>query len=243
MEKTARNAIKIPQNAKKNTNTTRTFLVLLFWLVIALLFLGSYTNLLSKGESPTQRTILLHKKLITIEGIDIKLDGLEVASPHPNLQLEVSVTEGFLHTKGKSSKSVSLFGPAESINEQLATLVFKGTKSAVLTLAAFLPGQDNNLFTQTVPVEVESLYEAVQREVSLLIKTHERPKSLVNLVTSIRHFYPSIRILVADDSRKPIFKSNFSIDYYPLEYDLGLSASRNYLLDKVRPYFLCKTQV
>ena len=35
--------------------------------------------------------------------------------------------------------------------------------------------------------------------VTILIKTHERPQSLKQLITSIRKFYPRTTVLVADD--------------------------------------------
>lgn len=81
----------------------------------------------------------------------------------------------------------------------------------------------------------------MRSEVSIIIKTFERPQSLERLLKSILSSSASgCRILVADDS----WRRNTSelikyegIDYYKLPYDSGLSYGRNYLVDRVAtPY-------
>jgi len=66
---------------------------------------------------------------------------------------------------------------------------------------------------------------------TVLIKTFERPKELDRLIKSIKCFYPSLKILVADDSRRPCIRRD--VEYYELPYNIGLSAGRNFLLNKV----------
>ncbi len=80
-------------------------------------------------------------------------------------------------------------------------------------------------------------------DVTIAIKTFERPQSLENLLVSIRRFYPSIPIMIADDSRKPSahdMASRFSnLEYIPLCFDVGLSTGRNALLSRIRTkYFV-----
>lgn len=78
-------------------------------------------------------------------------------------------------------------------------------------------------------------------EVSIIIKTFERPRSLDRLLRSIHSSSASdCRILIADDS----WRRNTSglirregTDYYKLPFDSGLSYGRNYLVDRVTtPY-------
>lgn len=46
---------------------------------------------------------------------------------------------------------------------------------------------------------VESATTEFDLMVTLIIKTHERPASVHQLVKSIRQFYPTVAILIADD--------------------------------------------
>jgi GT2 family glycosyltransferase len=83
--------------------------------------------------------------------------------------------------------------------------------------------------------------QGMRSEVSLIIKTFERPKSLERLLHSILSSSASgCRILVADDSWRGTPSDLFAyeeIDYFKLPYDSGLSYGRNYLVDRVRtPY-------
>lgn len=79
--------------------------------------------------------------------------------------------------------------------------------------------------------------EDVERQVTFLIKTFERPTALRRLLTSARHAYPKSKILVADDSRRPDL--NIDAHVFTLPFDSGLSKGRNALLERVEtPFFL-----
>ena len=70
-----------------------------------------------------------------------------------------------------------------------------------------------------------------------IVHTCERPHSIERLVRSIGWLHPQLRILVADDSRKP--QEVAGADVIRLPADVGVSAARNALLARVRtPYFL-----
>ena len=80
-------------------------------------------------------------------------------------------------------------------------------------------------------------------DVTIAIKTFERPESLKDLLISIRRFYPAAHIKIADDSKNPSVQditSCFSnIEYIPLRFDVGLSAGRNVLLSRIKTkYFV-----
>lgn len=74
-------------------------------------------------------------------------------------------------------------------------------------------------------------------QVTAIIKTFHRPRSLDRLIRSIRRFYPKLAIAVADDGFTPTPKRD--VDYLRLATDVGLSAGRNALIRHIRtPYFL-----
>ena len=81
----------------------------------------------------------------------------------------------------------------------------------------------------------------VETDVTVLIKTFERPDCLRRLVASIRRFYPRIPILVVDDSAVPLDPVPDGITrYVPLAFNsVGLAEGRNVGLRHVKtPYVL-----
>ena len=81
---------------------------------------------------------------------------------------------------------------------------------------------------------------------TFLIKTFERPYCVIRLVKSIYRYYPTAKVLIADDSRGESCKNYFAKHYpdkdiivYELSQDQGLSFGRNYLVDRVKTeYFV-----
>lgn len=77
----------------------------------------------------------------------------------------------------------------------------------------------------------------VNKKVTLIVKTFERPHHIRRLIKSIHEYYPRVRLIVVDDSKDSISLNN--CEYYRLSYDSGASAGRNYALSKVEtPYFV-----
>ena len=69
------------------------------------------------------------------------------------------------------------------------------------------------------------------------MKTFERPAIIARLVASIRAMYPTIPVIVVDDSRAP--EPISGVDHLILPFDRGVSAGRQAGLDRVRtPYVL-----
>lgn len=78
---------------------------------------------------------------------------------------------------------------------------------------------------------------AVDAKVTLLVKTFERPALLRRLVTSIRRMYPSVPIVVVDDSREPSVLPG--VETITLPFDQGVSAGRQAGLARVAtPYVM-----
>jgi len=72
---------------------------------------------------------------------------------------------------------------------------------------------------------------------TFIIKTLERPDELARLLGGLRTQHPDERVLVADDSRDhtPAWETCrlFDAELLELEHDVGLSAGRNALVEKV----------
>ena len=76
-------------------------------------------------------------------------------------------------------------------------------------------------------------------DVTIIIKTFERPSCLFNLVTSIRKYYATLPIYIADDGKHHITFNQPRVTTFLLPFDSGLSFGRNYLVEHVKtPYFL-----
>jgi GT2 family glycosyltransferase len=80
-------------------------------------------------------------------------------------------------------------------------------------------------------------------DVTIAIKTFERPDSLKGLLASIRQFYPSVPILVADDSKEPygpgMAREFSNMECVTLPFDSGISIGRNAMLKRIKTkYFV-----
>lgn len=82
-------------------------------------------------------------------------------------------------------------------------------------------------------------------KIDFLIKTFRRPECIIQLLTSINHYYPDAKVIVADDggSTKEFYEqfNDLQIDITVrfLPFDTGLSAGRNIMVEETeRPYKL-----
>ncbi len=76
----------------------------------------------------------------------------------------------------------------------------------------------------------------VDEKLTAVIKTFERPATLVRLVESIKRFYPNMKIIVVDDSREPSQLDGVATIVMP--YNSGVSAGRNRGLLEVKTKYL-----
>jgi glycosyltransferase involved in cell wall biosynthesis len=67
--------------------------------------------------------------------------------------------------------------------------------------------------------------EPLLRQLTALVKTFERPRILRRLLASIRRLYPTLEVVVVDDSREP--QPIDGVRTITMPYDSGISAGRN----------------
>jgi hypothetical protein len=71
-------------------------------------------------------------------------------------------------------------------------------------------------------------------EFSFMVKTIARPELLRRLLRSVRRFYPTVPVYVADDSQRPtveIGREFTGVTYVPHKHDVGIGHCLNDLLD------------
>jgi len=81
----------------------------------------------------------------------------------------------------------------------------------------------------------------IQDRVTLCMKTFERPECAQKLIASIRKYYPTIRIIIADDSKEhPIdFEQTNNVTHLILPFYQGCGIGRNAALNNVETeYFV-----
>lgn len=79
----------------------------------------------------------------------------------------------------------------------------------------------------------------VAQDVTLVVKTFERPNAARRVIQSARRFYPEIPVVLVDDSAAPLDPRPDGIEYVRLPFNSGLSAGRNEGLRCARtPYVL-----
>jgi hypothetical protein len=73
------------------------------------------------------------------------------------------------------------------------------------------------------------------RRVTAIVKTFERPVQLQRLLASLRRLFPTVPVIVADDSRVP--EQLAGVRMLALPFDVGVSAGRQAALAEVRTEF------
>jgi GT2 family glycosyltransferase len=80
----------------------------------------------------------------------------------------------------------------------------------------------------------------LERDLTVVVKTFERPEALRRLVESVRRFFPDVPLLVVDDSAEPLEPPPGVTRYWHHPFNsLGVSAGRNFGVRQVEtPYTL-----
>lgn len=78
-------------------------------------------------------------------------------------------------------------------------------------------------------------------DVTIIIKTFERPQCVLRLLKSLHKQYPKVSTIVIDDSKRMNFNLRLpnNVRYFQLPFDSGLSVGRNFAINKVETkYFV-----
>ena len=98
----------------------------------------------------------------------------------------------------------------------------------------------SNSFQQK-PQQLKIRVYVVSNLVTIIVKTMGRMEKVFNTLETARRYYPTISIIVSDDAdnlkqTEGMYRGFY---YLPMPYDVGLSAGRNQMVDRVRTeYFL-----
>ena len=84
--------------------------------------------------------------------------------------------------------------------------------------------------------------EQVRTKVTFMYKSFERQKLAVRLFNSIQKYYPGVRVVIADDSAKPLEIDSEFVTIIHLPFNSGVSRGLNCALEQVRTPFLVKVE-
>ncbi len=80
--------------------------------------------------------------------------------------------------------------------------------------------------------------ERIACDVTIGISAFRRPGCVERLVKSIRHFYPTTRIIIGDNGDQPANVGGHYLTYLRLPFNIGLSATRNRIVDALQTPYL-----
>ena len=85
----------------------------------------------------------------------------------------------------------------------------------------------------------QSEIDFICENVTIIFKSFERQKMAKRLYRNIQSYYPGIRVIIADDSSKPLDLQDDSLQVIQLPFNSGLSYGLNRALEKVEtPYVM-----
>ena len=116
------------------------------------------------------------------------------------------------------------------VNSRWGTPLRPLHRAAVATMLAAVGERDRRRFA--APPD-----ERLAREVTLTVKTFERPDALARHLRTARRVFAG-RIVVADDSRVPWTSDDPDVEVVALPFNSGVSKGRNAALDRVRTPFV-----
>ena len=101
-------------------------------------------------------------------------------------------------------------------------------------------GESALQYSLDIQIKNSEIKEITDDQITILIKTMDRPRCLEILVNNIRKYHEKVQILIADDGhiKSPIINAS-RVHHFIMPLDSGLSAGRNLLLSQVTtPYIV-----
>lgn len=168
-----------------------------------------------------------------------------------NVEIKTIYGKMRIATSGRKSKEIAENGWTNSIalaensiaaiNRKLSRIIYyslnlrNGRDQISITLSFTDKDKSSKIQTFKIPVyDIASL-------VTIIVKTVGRMDKVIALAESTRKYYKTVKIIVSDDHEQLSRSEGMSREFYylPLEPDVGLSAGRNRMVERVETeYFL-----
>ncbi|XP_071990952.1 beta-1,4 N-acetylgalactosaminyltransferase 1 isoform X1 [Engystomops pustulosus] len=200
-------------------------------------------------QYPLQGVEVRPLKTILIPGL-----GLLDLKKKQNYEVSLSCTLGTLNVaaevdsvtiKGAGEKQITLCSSLlDNLNRQLQLVSYSNTVFNPNTADTVQFQSDGHTATFTIKVRhptIPKLYDMgptkskynISSLVTIATKTFLRYDKLQDLIDSIRKFYPTITIIIADDSEKPQKIEGPFIEHYIMPFKKGWFAGRNLAVSQV----------
>ncbi|XP_035512832.1 beta-1,4 N-acetylgalactosaminyltransferase 1a [Morone saxatilis] len=198
-------------------------------------------------QYPTQGVEVRPLKTIIIPGLGLK----EEKRPNHTVYLtatlgtfDVAATVDGVSVKGEGDKHMTLSSPLLSaLNRQLQFVTYTNTVFHPKTAdtVQFATKDHQSFFTikvghATIPKLYNSGYQGeynISALVTIATKTFLRYDKLKDLIDSIRQYYPTVTIVIADDNEHPQPVPGPHIEHYTMPFGKGWFAGRNLAVSQV----------
>lgn len=95
-------------------------------------------------------------------------------------------------------------------------------------------------FISGAPKPTEEDVALIKDNVTIIFKSFERQQMAKRLYQNIQAYYPGVRVIIADDSAKPLELQGEHLEVIQLPFNSGLSAGLNRALEKVETPFVIR---
>uniref|UniRef100_G3P2M7 Beta-1,4 N-acetylgalactosaminyltransferase n=2 Tax=Gasterosteus aculeatus aculeatus TaxID=481459 RepID=G3P2M7_GASAC len=198
-------------------------------------------------QYPTQGLEVRPLKTIIIPGLGLKEEAMSIYKVYLTATLgtfDVAATVEGVSVKGDGEKHMTLSSSLLSaLNRQLKFVTYTNTVFHPKTADTVQFNTDVHRSFFTIKVghgTVPKLYNSgYQREynisalVTIATKTFLRYDKLQDLIDSIRQYYPTVTIVIADDNEHPQPVTGPHIDHYIMPFGKGWFAGRNLAVSQV----------
>ncbi|XP_017343715.1 beta-1,4 N-acetylgalactosaminyltransferase 1 isoform X3 [Ictalurus punctatus] len=201
-------------------------------------------------QYPTQGLQVQPKKSILIPGLGLKLKSRKVYSVNCTASMgtfDVAALVDGVSINGEGKMHISLSSPLLSaLNRQLQFVTYTNTifHPDTADIVQFRTDGFQAAFTIQIRHAITpKLYDPgptgpkgeynIGRLVTIATKTFLRYDKLQDLIDSIRRFYPTVTIVIADDSEHPKPVTGPYIEHYIMPFKKGWFAGRNLAVSQV----------
>ncbi|XP_060750137.1 beta-1,4 N-acetylgalactosaminyltransferase 1a isoform X1 [Tachysurus vachellii] len=201
-------------------------------------------------QYPTQGVDVQPKKSTLIPGLALKMKSQSAYRVNLTASMgtfDVAALVGDVNVSGDGKMQMILSSPLlPALNRQLQFINYTNTIFHPNTADIVQFGTDGYQASFTINIRHElipKLYDPgpagpkgeydISRLVSIATKTFLRYDKLQDLIDSIRQFYPTVTIIIADDNEHPKPVTGPYIEHYTMPFQKGWFAGRNLAISQV----------